>query len=75
MTVHASGLTMKDDGNNSGRAAEKAPKGEREARLKLALRENLKRRKSQAQEKGDFTAASPRSADVVPDRADDSPDK
>jgi hypothetical protein len=73
--VHPSGLTMKDDGSDSGRVAEKAAKGSREARLKLALRENLKRRKSQARERGDFTPASPGSADVARDRAEKNPDK
>ena len=66
---------MKDGGNERGRAAEKAAKGSREARLKLALRENLKRRKSQAKERDDFMPASPGSDDVVRDRSEESPDK
>jgi hypothetical protein len=75
ITAYPSGLTMKDDGRDSGGVAEKAAKGDREARLKLALRENLKRRKSQARERGDFTSASPGSADVARGRAEKNPDK
>jgi len=66
---------MKDGGNNSGRMADKAAKGSRQKRLKLALRENLKRRKSQARQRGDFTPASPGSAEVARDRSEESPDK
>lgn len=44
---------MKDDGQGGGRPAGKAPKDARQERLKLALRENLKRRKSQARGKSD----------------------
>ena len=66
---------MKDGGKDSGRGAEKAAKGSREARLKLALRENLKRRKSQARERGDFMPAPPGSAEIARDRSEESPDK
>jgi len=45
---------MKNDGQGGGRPAGKAPKDARQERLKLALRENLKRRKSQARGKGDY---------------------
>jgi hypothetical protein len=45
--------TMKDDGQAGGSAG-KTAKDTRQVRLKLALRENLKRRKSQARGKGDF---------------------
>ena len=45
---------MKDDGQGGGRPAGKAPKDARQERSKLALRENLKRRKSQARGKGDY---------------------
>jgi hypothetical protein len=38
--------------------AKKAPSDPRKDRLKLALRENLKRRKSQARGRGDATIAS-----------------
>ena len=44
---------------DSGKSGEKgARKGERQDRLKLALRENLKRRKAQARERGKITDAS-----------------
>ena len=52
------GLTMKD---NQDRAAEKSDadvKDSRRDRLKLALRENLKRRKSQARGRSDADASS-----------------
>jgi hypothetical protein len=64
MTVQAGRSTMKHDGDDGGRPNGRAAKDRREARLKLALRENLKRRKSQARERGDFTAASPISDEV-----------
>jgi hypothetical protein len=38
----------------------------RQDRLKLALRENLKRRKSQARERGDVAIASSKPDDVAP---------
>ena len=66
---------MKDDGQASGTAARQPAKGKREDRLKLALRENLKRRKSQARERADFTPASPSSDEVVRDRTKESPGK
>ena len=55
---------MKDDGQARGSAG-KAAKDTREGRLKLALRENLKRRKSQARDRGDFTPSSSASDEVV----------
>jgi hypothetical protein len=61
------GLTMKD---NQDRAAEKTGadvKDSRRDRLKLALRENLKRRKSQARGRSD--AASSETADASLDDA------
>jgi hypothetical protein len=67
MTVQAGRLTMKDDGDEGGRPIGKAAKDKRAERLKLALRENLKRRKSQARERGDLTAASPIPGDVARD--------
>jgi hypothetical protein len=62
------GLTMKD---NQDRLAEKTGedvKDSRRDRLKLALRENLKRRKSQARGRGDASASS-ESADASLDTA------
>ena len=44
---------MTDDRQGSGQSAGKAVKDTRQQRLKLALRENLKRRKSQARERAD----------------------
>jgi hypothetical protein len=68
---------MKDDGQGGGRPAGKAPKGARQERLKLALRENLKRRKSQARGKrdykGDFTPASSVPDEVVREGDEESP--
>ncbi len=49
--------------NSEGRSARPA-KDLRQDRLKLALRENLKRRKSQARARDDFTAASSSSDNV-----------
>jgi hypothetical protein len=62
---------MMADGGNEKAAA----KNTREARLKLALRENLKRRKSQARERGDFMPASSTSDEVSRDRGEESPGK
>jgi hypothetical protein len=58
---------MKDDSDEGGRPIGKAAKDKRAERLKLALRENLKRRKSQAKERGDLTASSPTSDDAARD--------
>lgn len=58
---------MSDDGNEGGRPAGEAARNKRQDRLKLALRENLKRRKSQARERADFTAASPASDEMPRD--------
>jgi hypothetical protein len=64
---------MKDDRQAAGQGA----KDTRRERLKLALRENLKRRKSQAREKSDFkddfTPASPFSDEVTGERDEESP--
>jgi hypothetical protein len=62
----------KREGQTGTRAknAEKAPKDPgkdpRQDRLKLALRENLKRRKSQARGRGDVTVASSNGEGVAP---------
>jgi hypothetical protein len=48
----------------------------RQDRLKLALRENLKRRKSQARGRGDFTTASSASDDIAShERSEEDPGK
>jgi hypothetical protein len=66
---------MKHDDDDNGRPIGKAAKDKRQERLKLALRENLKRRKSQARERGDFTAPSPGSEDVARGGSEESPAK
>jgi hypothetical protein len=67
MAAQSNGSAMKDSGNDSGARTGKAGKDQREARLKLALRENLKRRKSQARERGDSTSVSSGSDGLVRD--------
>ena len=61
---------MKDDKErgegSSGKPAKNPRKNPREDRLKLALRENLKRRKSQARGRDDVMIASSNSDDVGP---------
>ena len=66
---------MKDDGQGGGRSAGKAPKDTRQQRLKLALRENLKRRKSQAKDRGDFMPASSASDEVAAESGEEAPGK
>ena len=65
---------MKDDGQANGRPAGQAKPDKRQDRLKLALRENLKRRKSQARERADVTPTSV-SDDVARNGSKDSPGK
>ena len=57
---------MQDDQDKRG----KAVKDSRQARLKLALRENLKRRKSQARGRTDVNSASSEDAGAALDDAD-----
>ena len=66
---------MNDDRNAGGRPAGRAAKEKRKDRLKLALRENLKRRKSQARERADFVSAPPASDEAARDGDEKSPDK
>ena len=68
-------LMMMDGGNESGARSGKAPKDRRQERLKLALRENLKRRKSQARERIDFTPSSSGADEVAAMAAKRIPDK
>jgi hypothetical protein len=49
---------MTDDTSGSGRQRPSREKDSRQDRLKLALRENLKRRKAQARERGKMPEAS-----------------
>ena len=64
-----------DGGNDSGARSGKPAKNSREARLKLALRENLKRRKSQARERVDFTPSSSAPDEVTRNNGEESPGK
>ena len=57
---------MKDDNDKRERQTGAAVKNPRADRLKLALRENLKRRKSQARGRGDVPAAPSNGDDVPP---------
>jgi len=65
---------MNDDSNAGGRPTGQVAKDKRQDRLKLALRENLKRRKSQARERAGFMSASPAS-DEVREGDEEGPDK
>jgi hypothetical protein len=56
---------MKSEKDQAERQAGRAAKDLRNERLKHALRENLKRRKSQAKGREDFTNPSSNSADVA----------
>jgi hypothetical protein len=59
--MHADNSTMTDDKDKrearSGKPEKNPREGHRQDRLKLALRENLKRRKSQARGRDDFAGA------------------
>ncbi len=58
---------MKDDNDKyEGQTATPAKKHPRQHRLKLALRENLKRRKSQARGRSDVTVAPSNDDDMPP---------
>ena len=59
--THSNGSMMKDDRDKREGQSGKGAKELRQDRLKLALRENLKRRKSQARGRDDF-----KSDDVAP---------
>ena len=60
---------MQDDQDRRAAKTARDVKGSRQQRLKLALRENLKRRKSQARGRSDEAAASSESADASLDDA------
>jgi len=65
--THSNGSTMTDDGGKAdGTAGGLAKKASRQDRLKQALRENLKRRKSQARGRSDAAGASSNSDDGPP---------
>jgi hypothetical protein len=57
---------MKDGKDKRERQSGRPARDLRQHRLKLALRENLKRRKSQARGRDDFTTASSGSDDIAP---------
>ena len=57
---------MKDDKDQRGEKSRQPQKNPRQDRLKLALRENLKRRKSQARGRDDFAVAASKADDVSP---------
>jgi hypothetical protein len=57
---------MKDGKDKGEGQSGKGAQQQRRDRLKLALRENLKRRKSQARGRDDFTIASSKSGEVAP---------
>jgi hypothetical protein len=73
--THANGLKMTDDKNkNEGRTGHLAKKDARRNRLKDALRENLKRRKSQARGRNDIAPAPSRGDTAAPhDRGGEKP--
>ncbi len=57
---------MKDDKDKRGRPEKNPRKNPREDRLKLALRENLKRRKSQARGRDDSAGAALNADEATP---------
>ena len=70
------GLRMTDDQDKRAAKSGGAVKDSRQQRLKLALRENLKRRKSQARGRSDEAAASSETADAsLDDAGGDKPDQ
>ena len=70
------GAPAKNPGNDPVRDSDKhSSKDSRKDRLKLALRANLKRRKSQARARGDFTNASSASDDIAHQRSEENPGK
>ena len=68
-SIKAFGTTMKGDQDRAAGKAGADLKDSRRDRLKLALRENLKRRKSQARGRSDIDAASSESPGPFPDDA------
>lgn len=68
-------MMIMDGGNENERPTGKAAKDRRQERLRLALRENLKRRKSQAKERVDFAPAPSGCDEVSGDSGEDGPGK
>jgi hypothetical protein len=69
LAAYSNGSGMKDDQGKPERRIGSLAKDSREDRLKLALRENLKRRKAQAKGRGDVTASSSGHRDAALDDA------
>jgi hypothetical protein len=63
---HMSRFTMQDENDKDDRQTGRSAKNPRADRLKLALRENLKRRKSQARARSDVATASSGRDDATP---------
>jgi len=66
VVTHFDRFTMQDDNDKREGKAGAGGKNSRQDRLKLALRENLKRRKSQARGRGDAASAPSNGDDVSP---------
>jgi hypothetical protein len=64
-------FTMRDDRDKGDQTGGPARKGSRQDRLKLALRENLKRRKSQARGRSDAPPAAGDADDAPPYEGDE----
>src|SRR5258706_12970973 len=64
--AHSNGSTMKDARDKGEGQAGERGKNPRRDRLKLALRENLKRRKSPARGRSDVTTVPPNPDEVSP---------
>ena len=69
LNMYSNRPTMKDDKAKRDGQIGQPVKDSRQSRLKLALRENLKRRKSQARGRSDAEGASPEEADASLDDA------
>jgi hypothetical protein len=69
LAAYSNGSGMKDDQGKHERRTGSLVKDSRQDRLKLALRENLKRRKSQARGRGDVAASSSEHRDAALDDA------
>jgi hypothetical protein len=60
-------MTQSDNGPSGGRPGARKGDGTRTDRLRSALRENLKRRKSQARERSQAAEPTHDSAEILPD--------
>jgi hypothetical protein len=64
--MHSDGSTMKDGNDKRGGQSGRPQQNPRQDRLRLALRENLKRRKSQARGRDDVAVAPSNADDASP---------